>query len=95
MIRGFFDQATADIFAGRRTRENRAAHGLWSVVRRKLFSLNAARTLSDLAVPLGNSLEKLKRDREGQHAIRVNDQYRLCFVWTEQGPTRVEFTDYH
>ena len=63
--------------------------------RRKLAYLDAAVTLEDLKQPAGNDLHPLDRDRKGQHAIRVNDQFRLCFVWTETGPERVEFTDYH
>lgn len=51
--------------------------------------------LNDLRVPLGNHLEALKQDRKGQHSIRINDQYRVCFRWTEQGATDVELTDYH
>lgn len=95
MIQSFLDAATADIFAGRKTRANRAAHAIWSVTRRKLGLLDAATRLQDLSGPPGNALEKLKRDRLGQHSIRVNNQYRLCFIWTPLGPARVEFTDYH
>ena len=57
--------------------------------------LNSATTLDDLKVPASNRLHLLGRDRAGQHAIAVNDQFRLCFVWTDAGPERVEFTDYH
>ena len=95
MIQSFRDRATADLFAGRHTRENRHADACWSAARRKLALLDAARTLQDLLVPPGNRLEALRRDRRGQHSIRVNDQYRLCFVWTDDGPHDVEFTDYH
>ncbi|WP_261428733.1 type II toxin-antitoxin system RelE/ParE family toxin [Xiamenia xianingshaonis] len=62
---------------------------------RKLQLLNAAHDLRDLRIPPANKLEKLKGDRAGQYSIRVNDQYRLCFVWTEQGAEGVEFCDYH
>lgn len=95
MIQGFEDQATADIFAGRKTRQNRAAHAVWDIARRKLGYLDAAATLADLRVPPGNELEKLKGDRAGAYSIRINDQYRLCFTWTVRGPDHVEFTDYH
>lgn len=95
MIQSFFDQATADIFAGKKTRANRAAHRIWGVARHKLGYLDAAIRLRDLGSPPGNVLEKLKHDRLGQYAIRINDQYRLCFTWTETGPARVEFADYH
>ena len=66
-----------------------------AVARRKLDQLNAAATLSFLRVPPGNRLELLKGDRAGQHSLRVNDQFRLCFVWTAQGPENVELVDYH
>lgn len=62
---------------------------------RKLRMMNNAKRLEDLAVPPANQLEALKRDRAGQHSIRINDQWRICFVWTEGGPTDVEIVDYH
>ena len=62
---------------------------------RKLAMLNRAGTLDDLRVPPGNHLEPLKGDRTGQFSIRINDQYRVCFVWTAEGPTDVEIVDYH
>ena len=65
------------------------------VARRKLEMLNAATRLEDLRVPPKNRLEALEHDRKGQHSIRINDQYRVCFVWTEAGPTEVEIVDYH
>jgi proteic killer suppression protein len=68
---------------------------LLAVTRRKLRYLNAATTLNDLRAPPGNRLEALKGDREGQYSIRVNDQWRICFVWTVEGPRDVEFVDYH
>ena len=63
--------------------------------RRKLLLLNAARRLEDLRVPPGNRLEALHGDRKGQHSIRINDQYRLCFVWRDGDAFDVEITDYH
>ena len=57
--------------------------------------LNAVVTLESLRVPPGNALEVLRRDRQGQHSVRINDQFRLCFVWTADGPERVEIADYH
>jgi proteic killer suppression protein len=62
---------------------------------RKLAYLNAAERIGDLAVPPGNKLEKLKGDRAGQYSIRVNDQYRICFMWADSGPKDVELVDYH
>jgi toxin HigB-1 len=68
---------------------------LVKVARRKLGYLNAAIDLRDLRLPQGNRLEALTKDRAGQHSIRVNDQFRICFRWTSEGPTDVEVTDYH
>lgn len=65
------------------------------VARRKLLQLHAATVLSSLRVPPGNQLEALKGDRKGQHSIRVNDQWRVCFVWREDGAHQVEIVDYH
>jgi proteic killer suppression protein len=65
------------------------------VARRKLLQLHAATDLTSLRVPPGNKLEALKGDRRGQHSIRVNDQWRICFVWQEDGAYQVEIVDYH
>jgi len=66
-----------------------------AAARRKLSYLAAAHELQDLRVPPGNRLEALKGDRAGQHSIRINDQFRICFVWTAPGPQDVEIVDYH
>ena len=66
-----------------------------SVAERKLAQLDAAQTLDFLKAPPGNHLEALKDDRKGQHSIRINDQFRICFVWTGAGPRDVEIVDYH
>ena len=66
-----------------------------TVARRKLDQLDAADELRDMASPPGNRMEALSGDRKGQHSIRVNDQWRVCFVWTKQGPKDVEIVDYH
>ena len=63
--------------------------------RRKLKMVDAAVVLTDLRVPPGNQLEALAGDRRGQHSIRINDQWRICFVWNQEGPTDVEVVDYH
>jgi proteic killer suppression protein len=63
--------------------------------RAMLSAMNAATVLEDLRFPPGNHLERLKGDRTGQHSVRINDQWRICFVWTEQGPADVEIVDYH
>jgi proteic killer suppression protein len=65
------------------------------VATRKLTELDNATELRDLASPPGNRLEVLRGDRSGQHSIRINDQFRLCFIWTHQGPKNVEIVDYH
>jgi len=65
------------------------------VAQRKLTRLSNASVLDDLRFPPGNRLEKLSGDREGQHSIRINDQFRICFRWTEAGPEEVDVTDYH
>jgi proteic killer suppression protein len=97
MIRSFRDAGTEDIFNGadsKRARKTCPGH-LWKVARRKLELLDSAEKLDDLRVPTANRLEALRGDRAGQHGIRVNDQYRVCFVWTDQGPIGVEIVDYH
>jgi len=97
MIRSFADKATEDLFYGRSTKAARKAlpKTLWRVASRKLDALDQAEELSDLRVPPGNHLEALKKDRKGQHSIRINDQYRFCFRWTDAGPEEVEVVDYH
>jgi toxin HigB-1 len=93
MIKSFRDNQTEDAFNGI-VRKGFPAD-LIKIVRRKLGYLDAAVLLSDLRAPPGNHLEALKDDRVGQHSIRVNDQFRICFIWTNEGPIDVEFTDYH
>ncbi len=66
-----------------------------AVAMRKLAMLNRAGVLSDLRIPPGNRLEALKGNREGQHSIRINSQWRICFIWTQAGPAAVEIVDYH
>ena len=66
-----------------------------SVARRKLEQLDWAARLEDMRIPPGNRLEALRGDRKGQHSIRINDQFRICFVWTKDGPKDVEIVDYH
>jgi proteic killer suppression protein len=93
MIKSFKDEATKSVFEGR------TPGGFYSsilrVARRKLAMVDAAVFLTDLRSPPGNKLHPLKDDRAGQYAIRINDQYRVCFIWTDDGPIDVEITDYH
>ena len=93
MIRSFADRETTLVWSGRRSRKLPAE--IQSVALRKLRMLNQAKRLSDLRVPPANRLESLKGDREGQHSIRVNRQWRICFVWREGGASDVEIVDYH
>ena len=93
MIQGFADLETEKIWSGRRSRK--LPTDIQAVALRKLRILNNARVLQDLRVPPGNRLEALRGNRAGQHSIRVNDQWRICFVWKEGGPADVEIVDYH
>ena len=93
MIRGFADSETALIWSGLRSR--RLPSDIQGVALRKLRLLNQARVLADLRVPPGNRLEALKADRAGQHSIRINDQWRICFRWSDGGAQDVEIVDYH
>lgn len=97
MIRSFAGQGTRDVFNGHRTPAARKTCpvALWPVAWRKLDQLNQAHVLDDLRSPPGNRLEKLRGDRQGQHSIRINERYRICFRWTTQGPEDVEIVDYH
>ena len=93
MIVGFRDRETETVWAGRRSR--RLPLEIQDVALRKLRLLNNARRLEDLRVPPGNRLEALKDERTGQHSIRVNSQWRICFVWREGHAHDVEIVDYH
>jgi proteic killer suppression protein len=92
MIISFACAYTRALFEGGKVKRFNA---MKSVVERKLQMLDSAATLDFLRSPPGNRLEALYGDRAGQHSIRVNDQFRLCFVWTERGPMNVEIVDYH
>lgn len=93
MIRSFADRETEALFKGRFAR--RLPNDLQRAAQRKLRQLHAAEELRDLAAPPGNRLEALRGSRAGQHSIRINDQWRLCFVWKDKGAERVEIVDYH
>ena len=97
MIVSFANQATEDIFDAEDSKVARKTcpQQLWKIAMRKLDALNQAAELKDLRAPPGNRLEALKGDRQGQHSIRINDQYRICFTWTDDGPAEVEIVDYH
>ena len=92
MIQTFKDAETKLLFE---TRASRRWHPVLAVALRKLDMIEAAVNLNDLRVPPANRLESLKGDRKGQHSIRINDQYRICFFWRVDGAHDVEIVDYH
>jgi proteic killer suppression protein len=92
VIQSFKDNNTAQLF---REGKSRRWSSIASVAGRKLDMIHAAAALNDLRVPPGNRLEALAGDRKGQHSIRINDQYGICFFWREDGAHDVEITDYH
>lgn len=92
MIHSFACRDTEALFHSQAVRRFRSIE---RVARRKLLQLHAATELVSLRIPPGNQLEALKRDRLGQHSIRINDQWRLCFVWRADGAQQVEIVDYH
>lgn len=97
MILTFHDEGSEDVYNGRDTRKARKAcpPELWRKAQMKLQMIRNAKKLNDLRAPPGNRLELLERDRQGQHSIRINDRYRICFEWTDTGAGRVEIVDYH
>ncbi len=97
MIADFADQGTEDIFYGVNSAAARRTcpQQLHSVAADKLESIDSAIELNDLRFPPGNRLEALRGNRQGQHSIRINDQYRICFVWQRGQPAAVAITDYH
>lgn len=92
MIRSFGNRNTRRFFEGARVA---AFHGFADQAARRLVLLDSAETLRDLAALPGNRLEALHGDRDGQYSIRINAQWRICFRWTEDGPSEVEIVDYH
>jgi proteic killer suppression protein len=97
VIQSFKDAGTEAIFNGLNSKEARrtCSVSLWNVAIRKLDQLDSVKLLNELRIPPGNQLEALSGDRMGQHSIRINDQYRICFRWTDAGPDQVEIVDYH
>jgi len=96
VIRSYATQGTRDVFDGTDSKAaRRACPRALCVARRKLDQFHQAHVLDDLRVPPANHLEKLKGNRAGQHSIRINEQYRVCFVWTPDGPDAVAIVNYH
>ena len=97
MIQSFKDKGTEDIFNGKNTKEARrlCPRSLWNIAARKLDQLDSVQILEELRIPPGNMLESLKGNRKEEFSIRINDQYRICFKWSETGQNSVEITDYH
>lgn len=93
MIIEFSSRETEKVWRGEVSRK--LPRDIQQIALRKLFMLEKAQNLNDLRVPPANRLEALKNERKGQHSIRINDQWRICFVWTAHGPTQVEIVDYH
>jgi len=97
MIVSCKNQTTEDIFNGKKTKSARkiCPQSLWRVATRKLDQLDSVLKIVELKVPPGNRLESLSGNRKGEFSIRINQQYRICFKWSESGPSEVEITDYH
>jgi proteic killer suppression protein len=93
MIQSFADKETELVWT--RTHVRKFGSDLQRIANRKLLILDAAEIINDLRIPPGNRLEQLRGNRQGQHSIRINDQWRICFTWTSPGPADVEITDYH
>ncbi|MCA9442272.1 MAG: type II toxin-antitoxin system RelE/ParE family toxin [Candidatus Omnitrophica bacterium] len=97
MIRSFKNRGTEDVFEGTNSKAAKkiCPSDLWIQAGKKLDLLDSAVDLEDLKIPPGNRLEALKGERKGQHSIRINDQFRICFQWGDQGSEQVEIVDYH
>lgn len=97
MIESFKNSGTEDIFNGvnSKTARKLCPETIWRVAVRKLDQIDSVTTVDELSVPPGNRIELLSGDRDGQYSIRINDQYRICFFWSELGAQEVEIVDYH
>ncbi len=97
MIKSFKNAGTEDVFDGIASKAARKCcpQSIWPVARRKLDQVNRVQEITELQIPPGNMLEQLKGDRENQYSIRINQQYRICFIWEEGQAYELEITDYH
>ena len=97
MILSFKNTGAEDIFNGKNSKAARRTcpRQIWRIAARKLDQLDSVISITELQSPPGNKLEAMSHDRKGQHSIRINDQFRVCFIWTESGPDQVEIVDYH
>ena len=97
VIQSFKDGGSEDVFNGKASKRARklCPGKLWRAAVRKLDLLDSVESLDELRIPPGNRLEALSGGRRGQHSIRINEQYRVCFVWSNLGPAGVEIVDYH
>jgi proteic killer suppression protein len=97
MIKSFANKGTEDIFNGKNTKEARklCPRLLWKIAARKLDQLDSVTSIEELRIPPGNMLESLEGNRKEEYSIRINQQYRICFKWSETGPDHVEIVDYH
>jgi toxin HigB-1 len=97
MLESFKQAGIEDIFNGINSKAARKVcpESIWRVARRKLDQIDSVTTIEELSVPPGNRLEQLTGDRDGQYSIRINEQYRICFTWSEIGAEEVEIVDYH
>ena len=97
MIESFKNAGTEDIFNGKNSKEARriCPRALWKIAVRKLDQLDSVQSLEELRIPPGNKLEALSGDRKGEHSIRINEQFRICFIWADNNPAQVEIVDYH
>ena len=97
MIQSFKNTGTEDIFNGENTKAARKVcpSSIWKVAARKLDQIDSVSAPSELKIPPNNKLEALSADRQGQHSIRINGQWRICFIWKDDGAYNVEIVDYH
>ena len=97
MIRSFKNQGAEDIFNGVNSKFSRRTcpQSIWRIASRKLDQLDSAESIAELRLPPGNQLEALSGDRTGQYNIRINNQFRVCFIWQDSQPDQVEIVDYH